>query len=903
MRYPPLLVLMAALCSIPVARADDALPTSSGWYLIHRFSFDERDQGNYEDMPRFWYVTGRRPDTTDPNFLRYPLHEQLVHAGGFGAYSAVHFDAAEHVSGRESFYLGVDGGSAGAFLEVGAVPATPQTDYCISALVKTQDLHRASVRLLAYLVDSQGARIDSSIRETTLPPLPKGASRPWQPILVRLVGESPAAAWIGLELQVLQPQEDRQHPERIVYQDVRGGAWFDDVCIWQIPRLLVQTQSPVNILRGPDSPNLTVQTRHQQTRPLTATLRLFDDNLDLVASSSRVLNDRTAAVWHWQPPLARYGWYVAELTLGQAREGADRLNVDRTLCPFLWLPRVPDDVSGLSQFQIDVTDTSPQSLEQVPALMQALQIRAVSVSCWRSDPDDPPSQQQARLDSLLERLGDRSVETELVLSPLPAALARQSQLDPAFFLLAPKETWAPYLTPLVMRHGQDIKRWRLASPAIPQQLPDRLRSIQQVMQELVPGPRLVLPLPAYLGATNLLGQTSFDFAVRLPAAVVPSNVPQYLEEWQGQEKRLNLSLDLPSPHALSPHRRVEDLVLRMLYAAQCQPARISVDAPWSVLGIGSQSQLVPDPLAGVFAMTAQRLAGRRFLGWLPLRPGLRGMIFDGERGGVLAAWNEAAATQDATLRLYLGESPAAVDVWGNRCELPATPEGHELTLGSTPVFIEGIDVPLALFRASFRVEPQLVLSMQSPQDKELILHNPWNRTISGKLVILRPQEWGYQPNYHEFSIPAGQTARLPVRMSFPTSEIAGDKQLVVKMQFTADRTYNLMANAPLVVGLPDLDFQAHLVLEPQQSGDGPADVLVTEMVTNRSDRALSLYAYASLPQQALQEKSIQQLLPGQSVVRTFRFEGAAEIARQHPVRVGVRETSGPNGINRLLPLH
>jgi hypothetical protein len=137
-------------------------------------------------------------------------------------------------------------------------------------------------------------------------------------------------------------------------------------------------------------------------------------------------------------------------------------------------------------------------------------------------------------------------------------------------------------------------------------------------------------------------------------------------------------------------------------------------------------------------------------------------------------------------------------------------------------------------------------------------------------------------------------------MSFPTSEIAGDKRLVVKMRFTADRTYDLTASAPLTVGLPDLDFQAQLALESNK--EGPPDVLVTQLVTNRSHHALSLYAYASMPQQSLQEKSIQQLLPGQSVVRSFRFVGAGDIVRQHPVRVGVRETSGPNGINRLLSL-
>src|SRR5690606_38598558 len=103
----------------------------------------------------------------------------------------------------------------------------------------------------------------------------------------------------------------------------------------------------------------------------------------------------------------------------------------------------------------------------------------------------------------------------------------------------------------------------------------------------------------------------------------------------------------------------------------------------------------------------------------------------------------------------------------------------------------------------------------------------------------------------------------------------------------------------LEVGLRDVSFDASLTMEPG-SVPGSIDAVVTSLITNRGREPLSLYAFAAAPGYPRQERIISRLLPGQSIVRRFRFEDAAEKIGASPIRAGLRETEGPAVLNRVL---
>ena len=275
------------------------------------------------------------------------------------------------------------------------------------------------------------------------------------------------------------------------------------------------------------------------------------------------------------------------------------------------------------------------------------------------------------------------------------------------------------------------------------------------------------------------------------------------------------------------------------------------------------------------------------------------MIFDGPAGGMLAAWNALAEPERARIDLYLGEDPVAIDVWGNRSNVPATAGRQTFGLGPTPVFLEGIDSQLALFRAGFQIDPAFIESKQIIHRRTLTIGNPWRRTISGHMTILAPEGWNIQPHLTYFSIASGETRSVPVTLRFPRSELAGRKTLVARFDFLAEREYVVDLSTEMELGLLDVKFDANLsrIKDPES---GRTDVLVTVLITNTGDRILSLRPFAIMQGHPRQMLPIQGLRPSQSVVRRFRFEGDGTDLATKIVRTGLRELNGPAVLNVLL---
>ncbi|MCH7839913.1 MAG: hypothetical protein IID38_06725 [Planctomycetes bacterium] len=204
--------------------------------LVHLFDFEEPD--NYESLPKNWFIIGRPAETSDSRFFREPLHHDLMERPGYPSFTQVRFDGRHTVSGKRSLFLGLNGGSAGAFLEVGTLPAVPQSDYLVTAFVRTESLVRSSAYLWAYFVDNHGNRIDASVTHTR----PIRTHGQWTQVAIKLRGDIGGAVWIGLEADIRQPRRLLDDPlgrQRVLLQDVRGEAWFDDIAVWQLPRIEV----------------------------------------------------------------------------------------------------------------------------------------------------------------------------------------------------------------------------------------------------------------------------------------------------------------------------------------------------------------------------------------------------------------------------------------------------------------------------------------------------------------------------------------------------------------------------------------------------------------------------------------------------------------------------------------
>ncbi len=886
--------------------------------LVRHFDFHEPD--NFEDMPRDWYALGREADTAEPGFHRMPLHNLLIHRGGFPPYNEVRFDRPPRESEDNRLYLGLDGGSAGAFLAVGAVTALPRTDYMVTARVRTDRLEHARARLSGFFVDQRGRRIESSISRSEL--IDTGGQ--WATLQLQLAGDHPAAAWIGLKAELLQPRHQRddatadQHRPQL--EDVEGSAWFDDIAIWQMPRIILRTQNPVNIIRDPQRPRVEVEVRDSADQLLHATVTVYDADSRPVAWQQRTIGGSQPRQWQWQPPLDAYGWYLVDLVLRERNEQG-RV-VGRSVLAMLHLPNDPAlSRSERRRFILDAQHLDEAQLPLVPQVMADAGLLSVMLSAWDQDTTlDSIEQRCDLLDEVIARLGSAGIEVGLGLDPVPTALAEAVHADQPSaleLLMRPRRRWDGFVGPVLRRWGQRIHRWQVGSVHEPTafDLPDLPAAASRARRELgslAPDVRLIVPWSARQARWPGLEQP-LRWTVQLPRSIQPSHIGAAVEplvgDADGQQAggdgaaAVTLALEAAPATELTHRRRIADLARRMVHAWEQPVEGLSLSRPWTA-GLDRELILLPDPLLGVYAQVARRLEGRRVIGWMPVGEGMRCAILDGPAGPMLAVWNDSAPAARAMLDMHLGPRPVAIDVWGNRRPVASVDGRHRLAVGQTPLFVEGIDAQLALFRASLRIEEAFVESNHQVQSRTVHVSNPWPRTLTGSFRFVEPAEdqWRIQPRVRQFSIAAGRSAAFDVQLQlFPRLEPAGTRPLHLRFDFRGEQEMAVDVALPIEVGLREVELDANLTLEPGSGGGGP-DAVVMQTVTNRGDRVLSLRAFATLPGYSRQEDPIPQLMPGQTMVRRFRFRDAMDALGRHPIRTGITLDRGAGTLHKVLSL-
>jgi hypothetical protein len=290
--------------------------------IVSVFDFEER-LTNPGEVPLHWSRDQDQPgtDRRRPGFPRW--NQAMLEYSGSGA--IVH-------RGEGAVKLPTTGGGTSLLLSSGVVPIYPNNDYMISAWVRTEGLEHARAAVVGRFLDASGRPItDSEVRTT--PTMSQGT---WTQVSVELRGRWSEAAWVQIELQLLQPRQlatpeqlaDKNH---LFTQDLSGSAWFDDVAVVQQPRVELRSLSPAGITRAPDQPVLSLLIRDQSGEDLDLSLEVRDHRGVIVDERrERVTSGRLDR--QWIPKLPRLGWYRASMSLTSQ---IGRVGV--ATCDFIWL--------------------------------------------------------------------------------------------------------------------------------------------------------------------------------------------------------------------------------------------------------------------------------------------------------------------------------------------------------------------------------------------------------------------------------------------------------------------------------------------------------------------------------------------------------------------------------------
>lgn len=912
--------LSLSLCLLIAALSCGLCSSASGQVAEHShrlkklYDFEDTDdRGNKigfagKLMPRNWFVIGRPVVGVDDEFRAIPLHQRLEALPGFPNFSEVAFDRKEKANGDFSLRLSCDGWRTGAYVQHGAIHVKPESDYRVTARVMTRELDHAWAELHAYFVDTFGRRIEPSLRMTE----PISTHGQWQEVSVKLTGDFRNVAYIGIELHIRQPKRDQDNPigaHQIVPQDITGGAWFDDVAVWELPSVSISTGVATNIVTGEEPPTIHARVRDLTGQRLRAKVAVYNHRYERI---DQIEEEIDKDGWSWTPDLkGRYGWYWADLQIYEAdRENRPTTLVARSLAGLLWMRSTGGGgMEDRPRFVLVAEDTPTDHLPLIEKLMKQTGMAALVVSGWERGGTPKSTGQRARvLEPIARDLLTKRGYVAVSFWPVPAELAGRvgiDSTDPLNLLTRDSEAWMDYAKPFLSPLGQRLNRWQVGSSTAPSTF--LARNLQADLEAARRGIRVVAPSPSLVAPWRLdqpsrVGELALSdtYAVAWPQGVTHGRLAEALEGWPAPPHNVRLDIELADAADMSHERRVADLMLRVLHAWEQKVGAIGLDKPWTEAH-ERHTSLTPDPVFGVWVNLMRQLEGQRVVGRMPLGPGLQAMILDGRQGGMLALWNERADEEPAEIALYLGDNPIAVDPFGNTEPL-ATVQGKQLlTVGQTPTIIRGIDPRLALLRAGFSLDEPFIESQQIAHRRTLRIHNPWPRTLNGYYVIAAPGYWTVHPQRKHLSIAPGDTAEVPIVLRFPIHENGGHKTLSAQFVFNVGQDYNVRLHAPMEIGLKGVDFDASVIAEPGKT-PGSIDAIVELRVTNTGMQRQSLNIFAGLQGHARREMIIPGIAPGEPAFRRIRFKDVGDAIGKHPVRCGVRQTNGPAVLNQTLEL-
>lgn len=880
------------------------------------FDFEEFST-NPESVPIGWRVGQDGPGRDRPGFPIFnkpSLDYEVAHAG------------------TGSVRLPTRGGSTSLVVEQGVIPVFPDADYRVSAMVRTEGLRSARAFVEACLLDAAGAVIEESRRRSTA----IRTDGPWAEAGVTLWGEWPQAAFVRIELLVLQAQDFESGLPgygRVWPTDVSGAAWFDDVRVIQQPRITLTTGAAGNVVARPSVPSIQILARDLAGEELEAECRVYDVSGRVVASTSRVMRQGR---WSeaWIPAITDLGWYRAVV---EVRSGNERIG--HGVLDFAWLPPEPRPNGRPGGFGAVLTGASAAPSTEAAQAMQAAGLEHLTVSVWSSELTE------AAMGALVDRFGEllgalRSLRGRVgfALPVVPRELAeilgiREEQVERA--LASQPAIWSPYLDPLLDHYGQNVARWQVGQvgdeSAFGSPTFDRdLAAMDAGLSRLVPGPVLVVPWRSDREMPSAPDVGNAEYSVLIAGATAPEGVQRVVEGWlsgrgapgaegSSQARAASFVFEPFDIARFGARAAVGDLVKRTVFAwagSGVDDPTLALADPWTG-GEHRRSPLMPRPELAVWRNLRDRLRGRRIVGELPMVPGTRCFILaprgDGSEAGALGAlvaWNEWAAPADAHVDAMLTLGPVRViDPFGNerlvepitqmRGELPA--RHHRIDLTDVPVFIEGIDVALATLQASFRIEPDTMHTQATPRDIELVLTNPWPTPLAGRAFIVEPggpaedgtrdRSWRIEPRSFDFEALPGQEARMPLSVLMREFEESGPKRWIIDLRIAGREDLGwITVSAALEVGLEGVELR----ISTRVLG---SDVEVEITVANTRPTPVDLDATVFAPGFPRERRSIGQIMPRTQVSRRFTYADGAAVLSGQKITASVRETDTGSRLN------
>jgi hypothetical protein len=859
------------------AQAPDSLG-AGGDRVVHHFDFDERDDGNLEDVPMFW------------ESFRPP---------GFPKFAQGRFDFEVGHGDSVSFYLSSEGRSV-AYQYTGPDTAVqPNTSYFIQGYIRPDNLDYARACLSAHFLDHDGQPIDDIVVRSRLV---GGASeeQDWHRVEMYLPPAPSDAHTIGLLAWVLH-EVHWNTAERtyryIPFTDVRGGAWFDDITIQAPPRLDLATSSPGNVLSPGEPHEIRVVLADYLDASLHGTLTIEAADGETVARHAvpvrlaRTVEPQTFRVDDLDP-----GLYLATL---HVYSGAHPI-VTRSLWFAVLAPFRSASETLARPFGVFVDPRQRTDPDVEFELIDRLRVRSAKVPAWTGLTEElPATQRSGDVDRLLRRLTQNDVSLTGVFVGPPAPIIRKAGAYPRplpEILTEDPSGWRDHLAAFLAPYASYFHCWQLGADDDSSVIEDdrtngALRALRAEMLPYVPLPRLTA-----IAAADLIPADDKLEADRLSLTLGnelrPSCFAEQIDLYRALGyDRLAACIEPLPRREFERLPRLADWARRVILARHAGADTVYVPQPWQVRYTAQGNVVEPQEEYLILRTIADSIGDRTPGGRLRIAPEVEAVAFHGGATSVVVLWDAAAPPEGRRYAVQLGTATEQIDMWGRSMPLEHDERGRQLvTLTSAPAFVPNVERWLVELRQSVTLSPTRVDFGAESHAYAVSLRHSGPRPIALAARLMAPRSWELVPRTFELNLMPESAQEVGLYLRFPHTEPAGEKRITAQITISREEYY-LEVPLAFELGLSDVEVWGLPLIRGE-------NLILRHVVTNRSDETLHFRSSAVVPGRERQYQPLTNLAPGDTVSTEYRFNDAAELAGRK-VRLILRELNLGSRIHNL----
>ncbi len=865
----------------------------SGQRVMQTFDFEERAV-HFQDVPMYWKKISNRP--------------------GYPHYSIGKLASDVSRNGQYSFKLASDGGSVAFEYARRRIKVKAGNDSQVKGYVHLKQADKCRAMLSCVLTDRIGKEIPGSFSKSQLIGEDDLDNGGWAQMEVYVPGNFPDARFISISVWLLQEEQwnrDVLSGSYVYAKNINSVAWFDDITITQLPRIILKTQKTGNVFEDSEIPRILVEVESIGTLDYQAHISIKDSENRIIHNQRWILSgvEGETKVSAFELPDIPAGIYKTQLDIFSSEE-----HIATRFLTFIRLAVLSQNRPGSGgEFGVIVMDDNAGDLEAVIELTRLLKAKIIKLPVWRRRADEGGSiLSEKQFDNRLIDLQRSRIKLVAAFDEVPDAMAaklsagRRGLLD---ILSQNVEIWRNDISFILARYALQIPYWQVGADQFDQRKWDNrvkpvITALRKEFDKVVKNTTLAAPISAMfdIDSAHTGGNA---VSIGISSAIAPEQIPYYLDTFtnNGHQRQWVTIKALDE----GEYRRSDvliDFAKRIVFAKSGGVEAIFTDHPWEQYQYKARLVTEPSELFLVYRTLADQLGGTTYSGQFNLAKGVPALIFNYNGSANIITWNtrynEFGEKEPEAIDIYLGGQPVMLDLFGNTTKLPLKNGSAKLRITNWPVIISNVDGYIAELRSTLRFSPSVLNASISSQQVKLRFVNPFKSAITGELNFLsddpRRRNWLIEPGITNFALQPGETNETEIELQFPPNELGGEKMLPVQIRMDAEKSHYFQAHIPFEIKLEGIDVN----IFPRRINN--IDLFIQQVVTNVSDKKMTLHSFIDLPDLAHRELVIQQLEPGSTVTKEYYIKNAVQWLGRY-IRVGLEDPRGTKRINYLIEIN